>query len=97
MGTIITLCTDFGTRDGYVGAMKGVLLSIAPQATLVDIAHDIPRQSVAEGALPWRRLAATFQRAPSTWSWWTPAWAAPAGRLLCVLAAISLSPRITAC
>jgi S-adenosylmethionine hydrolase len=50
MGTIITLCTDFGTRDGYVGAMKGVLLSIAPQATLVDIAHDIPRQSVAEGA-----------------------------------------------
>jgi len=50
MGTIITLCTDFGTRDGYVGAMKGVLLSIAPQATLIDIAHDIPRQSVADGA-----------------------------------------------
>ncbi|MBC7235650.1 MAG: SAM-dependent chlorinase/fluorinase [Chloroflexi bacterium] len=47
---IITLCTDFGTRDGYVAAMKGIMLDIAPTATLVDITHDIPPQSVTEAA-----------------------------------------------
>src|SRR3569623_1113666 len=36
---IITLTTDFGTRDGYVGAMKGVIGRRAPEATVVDIAH----------------------------------------------------------
>jgi len=48
---IITLTTDFGARDGYVGAMKGVILSIAPQTTIVDIAHGIPPQDVAAGAV----------------------------------------------
>lgn len=47
---IVTLTTDFGTLDGYVGAMKGVLLAQAPQATLVDIAHDIPAQDIEAGA-----------------------------------------------
>ena len=37
MSNIITLTTDFGTRDAYVGAMKGVILSINPDATIVDI------------------------------------------------------------
>ncbi|MFC1544798.1 S-adenosyl-l-methionine hydroxide adenosyltransferase family protein [Gemmatimonadota bacterium] len=41
MGRVITLTTDFGTCDGYVGAIKGVLLSIAPDVRLVDISHDI--------------------------------------------------------
>lgn len=50
MGTIISLCTDFGTADGYVAAMKGVILSIAPEVTLVDISHQVARQSAAEGA-----------------------------------------------
>lgn len=50
MTKIITLCTDFGQRDGYVAAMKGVLLTIAPDATLVDISHDITPQAVHEGA-----------------------------------------------
>ena len=36
---IITLLTDFGDQDGYVAAMKGVILSIAPDVTLVDITH----------------------------------------------------------
>ena len=36
---IITLTTDFGLADGYVGAMKGVILSIAPMTTIVDISH----------------------------------------------------------
>ena len=38
----ITLLTDFGTADGYVGEMKGVLASRAPGVPLVDIAHDLP-------------------------------------------------------
>ncbi len=47
---IITLTTDFGWADGYVGAMKGVILSIAPRATIVDICHDIAPQNVKEAA-----------------------------------------------
>jgi hypothetical protein len=46
----ITLLTDFGTADYFVGAMKGVILSINPQAVMVDITHDIPAQHVAAGA-----------------------------------------------
>ncbi|GAB4180861.1 MAG: hypothetical protein Kow00108_17460 [Calditrichia bacterium] len=38
--------TDFGTEDGYVGAMKGRIFSIAPQATIVDITHQIPRYNI---------------------------------------------------
>jgi S-adenosylmethionine hydrolase len=47
---IITLTTDFGLTDGYVGAMRGVILSIAPEATLVDLSHHVPPQNVAAGA-----------------------------------------------
>ena len=54
---IITLTTDFGTRDGYVGAVKGVLARLAPEAALVDIAHDIPRGDIAHAA--WVVAAAT--------------------------------------
>ncbi len=57
---IITLTTDFGARDGYVGAMKGVILSIAPQATIVDIAHGIPPQDVAAGAVALAQAAPWF-------------------------------------
>ncbi len=39
---IVALLSDFGARDGYVGAMKGVLLRRAPDVELVDIAHEIP-------------------------------------------------------
>ncbi|MBD3285629.1 hypothetical protein GF359_04145, partial [candidate division WOR-3 bacterium] len=42
-GGIVTLLTDFGTEDGYVGAMKGVVLSYFPDASIVDISHCIPR------------------------------------------------------
>lgn len=48
--SIITLTTDFGLSDGYVAAMKGVILGIAPQATLVDITHQIAPQNVREAA-----------------------------------------------
>ncbi len=48
---LITLTTDFGTRDGYVAAMKGVILGICPRATIVDVSHDIEPQDVAQAAL----------------------------------------------
>jgi hypothetical protein len=47
---IITLTTDFGQADWFVGAMKGVILTINPAVRLVDIAHDIPAGDVAAGA-----------------------------------------------
>src|SRR4051812_10643813 len=47
---VVTFTTDFGTRDGYAGAVKGVVLSLAPDAVLVDITHDIPPRDVAVGA-----------------------------------------------
>lgn len=50
MPPIITLLTDFGLRDGYVAAMKGVILSLAPEAVLVDISHDLPPQDVTAAA-----------------------------------------------
>jgi len=48
--SIITLTTDFGLADGYVGTMKGVILDIAPTATIVDISHEITPQDVREAA-----------------------------------------------
>jgi S-adenosylmethionine hydrolase len=47
---IITLTTDFGLKEAYVGVMKGVLLAIEPRARLIDLSHDIEPHSVAEGA-----------------------------------------------
>jgi S-adenosylmethionine hydrolase len=47
---IITLTTDFGSRDGYVGAMKGVLVRLGREPTIVDISHDIPRGDIAHAA-----------------------------------------------
>jgi S-adenosylmethionine hydrolase len=50
MPPVVTLTTDFGTRDAYVAAMKGVILGVCPQATLVDISHEVPPQDVRTGA-----------------------------------------------
>jgi S-adenosylmethionine hydrolase len=62
MARIMTLITDFGTADGYVGEMKGVLLSRAPDANIVDITHDIAAQDVDGARLTvarvWRRFPA---------------------------------------
>lgn len=58
--SIITLLTDFGTADGYVAEMKGVLYSLAPHATIVDLTHEIPVHDVEMGRLAlarfWRRF-----------------------------------------
>src|SRR5215207_11190143 len=57
---VFTLLTDFGTADGYVGEMKGVLLTGVPGAQVVDVTHDLPPQDVESGRLAlarcWRRF-----------------------------------------
>ncbi len=50
LNPLITLTTDFGTRDHFVGTMKGVILGIAPRARIVDISHEIAPFEIAEGA-----------------------------------------------
>lgn len=60
MNRIITLTTDFGTRDGFVGALKGVILSINPGATIVDITHEIAPQDVEQGAFLFAASARYF-------------------------------------
>jgi S-adenosylmethionine hydrolase len=50
MTAIITLLTDFGIHDPFVGIMKGVVLSIAPGTTIVDISHSVPSFSLRMGA-----------------------------------------------
>jgi S-adenosylmethionine hydrolase len=62
MTRIVTLLTDFGTADGYVGEMKGVLAASAPEAAIVDVAHDLAPHDVEAGRLAlaryWRRFPA---------------------------------------
>src|SRR5260221_9141969 len=57
---IVTFTTDFGSGDGYAGAMKGVVLSLAPDATVVDVTHGVPPQDVAAGAVALAQAAALF-------------------------------------
>ncbi len=57
---IVTLTTDFGGSDYYVGAMKGGILGIAPEAQLVDISHQIPPQDVLAAAFVLRHAAREF-------------------------------------
>jgi S-adenosylmethionine hydrolase len=47
---IITLLTDFGLKDPYVASMKGVMLTLNPQCTLVDITHQVHSHDIKEGA-----------------------------------------------
>ena len=58
---LIALLSDFGARDHYTGVMKGVMLNICPDATLVDISHEVPAHDVAFAA---RELAATYKYFP---------------------------------
>ena len=50
LSPIITLTTDFGTRDTYVGSMKGVILGINPNVEVVDLTHAVPPQDIYEAA-----------------------------------------------
>ena len=56
MSSLITLTTDFGTRDGYVAAMKGIMLTISPSANLIDVSHQITPQDVMEAAFVLRSV-----------------------------------------
>ncbi len=57
---IITLLTDFGLRDHFVGSVKGILLSLNPDATLVDITHLVPPQDVFTAAFLLHQAYACF-------------------------------------
>jgi S-adenosylmethionine hydrolase len=60
--SIITLTTDFGTRDWFVGTLKGVILEIHPQARIVDLTHEIPSGDIRCGAFA---LAAACRSFPT--------------------------------
>lgn len=60
--SIITLLTDFGSQDYFVGAMKGVILSRNPQAIIVDIAHETPPHDIDAAAF---NLLATYKDFPA--------------------------------
>jgi hypothetical protein len=62
MRPVIALLSDFGARDHYAGTMKGVMLGICPDVTLVDITHDVPPHDLLEAAL---QLAATYRYFPA--------------------------------
>ncbi len=57
----VALLSDFGMRDHYVGAMKGVILGICPDVTLVDVSHDVPAHDVLTAGL---ELAAVYRMFP---------------------------------
>jgi S-adenosyl-L-methionine hydrolase (adenosine-forming) len=59
---IVAFLTDFGTANHYAGTMKGVVLGICPDVTLVDIAHDLPPHDILTGAL---ELAASYRYFPA--------------------------------
>ena len=61
MRPLIALLTDFGSRDHYAGTMKGVILGICPDVTLVDVTHDVPPHDVLTGAL---ELGAAYKYFP---------------------------------
>lgn len=57
---LVTLTTDFGTRDPFVGIMKGVIASRAPGVPVVDVTHEVPPQDVRAGALVLRHAVPYF-------------------------------------
>ena len=59
---VIAMLTDFGTRDHYAGSLKGVVLTLCPDAAIVDISHDIPPHDILTGAL---ELAACYRFFPA--------------------------------
>ena len=59
---LITLTTDFGLKDPFIGVMKGVIAKINPQATIVDLTHGVPAQDVLAAAMVLRHAAGYFPR-----------------------------------
>jgi len=59
---IITLTTDYGAQDHYVGTLKGVVSGLSPEARLVDITHDLPPHDIAHAAFVLRQVWPWFPR-----------------------------------
>jgi S-adenosylmethionine hydrolase len=59
---VLTLLTDFGEEDGYVGVMKGVIWGIAPQVQIADLSHTIQPQNVRQAALVLERAVGYFPK-----------------------------------
>jgi len=57
---LVTLLTDFGTADYFVGALKGALLDVNPQAQVIDLTHEIPAHDIETGAFTLACAAETF-------------------------------------
>ncbi len=62
MSNIITLTTDFGTRDPFAASMKGVILKTAPNAQLIDITHEVAPQDIWEAAFTLRESGVNFPK-----------------------------------
>jgi S-adenosylmethionine hydrolase len=60
MTPLLTLLTDFGTRDYYVAAVKGTVLRLAPGTQVVDISHELPPGDIAEAAFLLAAAAPAF-------------------------------------
>ena len=59
---LVTLLTDFGTRDPYVAAMKGVILRMCPTAQIVDVCHDVSPQDILSASLILAQTAPYYPR-----------------------------------
>ena len=57
---VITLLTDFGIKDYFVGAVKGVILGLNPEARVVDLTHEIPEHDIEAAALTILAVASSF-------------------------------------
>ena len=60
--TVVTLLSDFGSRDGYVAQMKGTILENCPDATVVDISHEIERHNIPMGSFILETTAPYFPK-----------------------------------
>ena len=62
MPPIITLTTDFGLQDEYVGVLKGVMAGLAPQARVIDLCHTVRAQDIRQGAFILQAAAPYFPK-----------------------------------
>ncbi len=62
MRPLITLLTDFGTQDSFVGEMKGSIARICPEATVIDLTHELPSHNVERAAFAWKLATASFPK-----------------------------------
>ena len=62
MGNIITILTDFGTKDHYTGSIKGVIYGINPEAIIADITHEVPRHDIISASFLLKSFHGYFPR-----------------------------------